>query len=164
VSSAELGTAGGPALRFRRAGEADLPRIMAIEAAGFRHPWSEQLLRNELAHSWSVMLAALEDQPGPERLLGYIVFWLVHDEIHVLNVATAPEARRRGVGRALMEQAAAHGASHACRLVTLEVRRSNVAALALYQALGFRQVGVRPGYYAEEREDAIVMTLALDPR
>lgn len=153
-----------PALRFRRVGEADLPRIMEIEAAGFLHPWSEQMLRTELAHAWSVVLAAVDGAPGPERLLGYVIFWLVHDEVHVLNVATAPEARRRGVGRALMEQAAEHGRRRACRLVTLEVRRSNAAAQALYRAMGFRQVGVRPGYYAEEGEDAIVMTLDLDPR
>jgi ribosomal-protein-alanine N-acetyltransferase len=138
---------------------------MEIEAAGFRHPWSEGQLRAELGHAWSVVLAAVEREPGgPERMVGYIVYWLVHDEVHVLNVATAPEARRRGVGRSLMEAAAAHGRRSGCRLVTLEVRRSNAPAQALYRALGFRQVGVRPRYYAEEGEDAIVMTAPLDPR
>ena len=78
-------------------------------------------------------------------------------------MATAPEARRQGVGRSLLALAAEHGRRRACRLVTLEVRRSNQAALALYGALGYRQVGVRPRYYAEENEDAIVMTLELDP-
>lgn len=151
-------------LRFRRVVEADLPRIMEIEAAGFLHPWSEQMLRSELDHAWSVVLAAAEDAPGPERLVGYVIYWLVHDEVHVLNVATSPEARRRGVGRALMEQASEHGRRRACRLVTLEVRRSNLPAQALYRAMGFRQVGVRPRYYAEEGEDAIIMTLDLDPR
>jgi len=158
----------GDGLRFRRVGEGDLPRIMEIEAAGFLHPWSEQMLRSELAHAWSVVLAAVDDGPGAadraEALLGYVIFWLVHDEVHILNVATAPEARRRGVGRALMEEASAHGRRRACRLVTLEVRRSNAPALGLYRAMGFRQVGVRPGYYAEEKEDAIIMTMELDPR
>jgi len=153
-----------PPLRFRRVGEADLARIMEIEAAGFLHPWSERMLRSELSHAWSVVLGAAEEAPGPERLIGYVIYWLVHDEVHVLNVATAPEARRRGVGRALLEEALAHGRRKACRLVTLEVRRSNAPAQGLYRAMGFRQVGVRPGYYAEEREDAIVMTLDLDPR
>ncbi|HET9552586.1 MAG TPA: ribosomal protein S18-alanine N-acetyltransferase [Anaeromyxobacteraceae bacterium] len=153
-----------PALRYRRIGEADLPRLMEIEAAGFRHPWSEQLLRNELAHAWSVMLAAVEGAGAAERIVGYVIFWLVHDEVHVLNVATAPEARRRGVGRALLSEAHAWGRRKACRLVTLEVRRSNLPALTLYRALGYKQVGVRPNYYTEEGEDAIVMTLDLDPR
>jgi [ribosomal protein S18]-alanine N-acetyltransferase len=157
-------TGSAAALRYRPVGEADLPRLMEIERAGFRHPWSEQLLRNELANAWSVLLAAVEDDGTAERMLGYIIFWVVHDEIHVLNVATAPEARRRGVGRALMAKATEHGRGRACRLVTLEVRRSNAPALGLYRSLGFRQVGVRPRYYAEEDEDAIVMTLDLDPR
>jgi [ribosomal protein S18]-alanine N-acetyltransferase len=150
--------------RHRPVVEADLARLMEIEAAGFRHPWSEQLLRNELANAWSVLLALVEDHPPGEHMLGYVIFWVVHDEIHVLNVATAPEARRRGVGRALMALAAEHGRARACRLVTLEVRRTNLPALGLYRSLGFRQVGVRPRYYAEENEDAIIMTLDLDPR
>ncbi len=153
-----------PALRFRRVEAADLPRVMEIERAGFLHPWSEQQLQHELANAWSFVLAALQDGPGAERMAGYIIVWVVHDELHVLNVATAPEHRRRGVGRALMEEAAALGRSRACRLATLEVRRSNLPAIALYQALGYRLVGVRPRYYAEENEDALLMTLDLvDP-
>ena len=151
---------------FRAIVEADLPRIMEIEAAGFRHPWSEALLRAELGHAWSNLVAALAPpaEGGEARILGYIIFWLVHDEVHVLNVGTAPEARRRGVGRALMDQAVATGRGKGARLSTLEVRRSNAPAIALYLALGYRQVGIRPGYYAEENEDAIVMTLEFDPR
>jgi [ribosomal protein S18]-alanine N-acetyltransferase len=153
----------GAAPRFRPVLEGDLARVMEIEQAGFAHPWSERLLRNELANAWSVLLAAVEGEGPSERMLGYLIFWVVHDEIHVLNVATAPEARRRGIGRALLDQAARHGQGRGCRLVTLEVRRSNAAAIGLYRSLGYRQVGVRPRYYAEENEDAIVMTLDLDP-
>jgi ribosomal-protein-alanine N-acetyltransferase len=135
---------------------------MEIERAGFLHPWSEQQLKNELANAWSVMLAAVEEGPGgAERMAGYVIVWVVHDELHVLNVATAPEDRRRGVGRALMEAAHDLGRARACRLATLEVRRSNAAAIALYKALGYRQVGMRPRYYAEENEDALLMSLDL---
>jgi ribosomal-protein-alanine N-acetyltransferase len=145
--------------------EADLPRIMEIEAAGFLHPWSEPLLRAELGHAWSTLLAAEgDDGQGRVVILGYLISWLVHDEVHVLNVGTAPEARRRGVARALMEEAAAAGRRRGARLATLEVRRSNAPAIALYRSLGYREVGVRPRYYAEESEDAIVMTLEFDPR
>ncbi|MGC3998770.1 MAG: ribosomal protein S18-alanine N-acetyltransferase [Anaeromyxobacter sp.] len=96
-----------------------------------------------------------------EQVLGFIVFWLVHDEVHILNVASAREARRRGIGRALMLEAHEAGRRKSAAISTLEVRRSNLPALALYQSLGYRQVGVRPNYYAEEREDAIVMILDL---
>lgn len=149
-------------LRFRRVVAADLPRLMEIERAGFLHPWSERQLTSELTNAWSTMLAAVEAGPdGAERMAGYIIVWVVHDELHVLNVATAPEQRRRGVGRALMEEAHRLGRSRACRLATLEVRRSNAPAIALYLALGYRQVGMRPRYYAEENEDALLMTLEL---
>jgi ribosomal-protein-alanine N-acetyltransferase len=145
--------------------DVDLPRIMEIEAAGFLHPWSENLLRAELAHPWSSLLAAVViGAGGAERIVGYLISWLVHDEVHILNVGTAPEARRIGVGRALMVEAAEAGRRKGARLSTLEVRRSNLPAIGLYRALGYREVGVRPRYYAEENEDAIVMTLEFDPR
>ena len=149
---------------FRRARREDVDRIVEIEKDGFKHPWSRDLVERELDHSWSEVLLAAEvdapDAPG-ERVLGYIVFWLVHDEVHVLNVATALEARRRGVGRALMEAAEESGRARGARLSTLEVRRSNAPAIALYRAIGYRQVGVRPNYYTEEHEDAIVMVKTL---
>jgi ribosomal-protein-alanine N-acetyltransferase len=148
--------------RFRRMRDGDLARVAEIERDGFRHPWSDDLLRRELAHAWSTILLAVDEEPdGRERVLGFVVFWLVHDEVHVLNIATALEARRRGVGRALMDEAAAQGRARGARIATLEVRRSNVPAIALYRALGYRQVGIRPNYYAEDREDAVVMNLDL---
>jgi ribosomal-protein-alanine N-acetyltransferase len=154
----------GPArpLRFRPATAADVPRLMEIEQAGFRRPWSEALLRRELENAWSSVVVAVEEAAGGERVVGYCISWLVHDEVHVLNIATAPEARRLGVGRALMRQATERGRQRGARLATLEVRRSNEAALALYRSLGYRQVGVRSNYYAEEAEDAIVMLLDLE--
>jgi [ribosomal protein S18]-alanine N-acetyltransferase len=148
-------------LRFRRVRPEDLPRLVEIEKEGFRHPWSRELLERELTHAWSTILLAVEDRGPAEEPIGFIVFWLVHDEVHVLNVVTARQDRRRGVGRALMEEAADAGRKRGAVLATLEVRRSNEAALALYRSLGYRQVGVRPKYYAEEGEDAIVMLLDL---
>jgi ribosomal-protein-alanine N-acetyltransferase len=151
-----------PELALRRARAEDVSRIMEIEKEGFLHPWSRELIERELGHAWSQLLLACEAGPeGEERVLGYIVFWLVHDEVHVLNVATSLEARRRGVGRALMAAAEEAGKARGARVSTLEVRRSNVAALALYRAIGYRQVGIRPNYYAEEQEDAIVMVKTL---
>lgn len=148
-------------LAFRRAGVQDIPRIMEIERGGFRHPWSRELIERELDHAWSRILLADAGAGGAERIVGYIVFWIVHDEVHVLNVATAVEARRRGVGRALMVEAEAEGSARGARLSTLEVRRSNAPAITLYRSLGYEQVGIRPRYYAEENEDAIVMVKPL---
>ncbi len=150
-----------PNVRFRRMRPGDLDRVVEIEKDGFRHPWSRDLLERELSHAWSTSLLATEDAAGGEGVLGFIVFWLVHDEVHVLNIATAIEARRRGIGRALMDAAAEAGRSRGATLATLEVRRSNAPAIALYRDLGYRQVGVRPNYSADEGEDAIVMVLDL---
>jgi ribosomal-protein-alanine N-acetyltransferase len=150
-----------PRYRFRRMAPADLDRVTEIERGVFRHPWSRDLLARELGQAWSHVLLAVEGEGRVERVLGYVVFWLVHDEVHVLNIGTALEARRSGVGRALMEEAHATGRRRGASVSTLEVRRSNAPAIALYRGLGYREVGVRPNYYAEEKEDAIVMVLEL---
>ncbi|MDY7230685.1 ribosomal protein S18-alanine N-acetyltransferase [Hyalangium rubrum] len=138
----------------------DMPAVITLEKASFRNPWSPELLRRELDHDWSTILLVEEPLPnGEKHLLGLAIFWIVQDEVHVLNVATAPEHRRRGVGRAVMDEVLARGRHRRCTLATLEVRRSNEAAIGLYKSLGFRSVGVRPNYYADEKEDAIVMVL-----
>jgi ribosomal-protein-alanine N-acetyltransferase len=138
----------------------DMPAVIALEQAAFRNPWSPELLRRELEHDWSTILLVEEPLPnGGRKLLGLAIFWIVQDEVHVLNVATAPEYRRRGVGRAVMNEVLARGRNRRCTLATLEVRRSNEAAIGLYKSLGFRSVGVRPNYYVDEKEDAIVMVL-----
>jgi [ribosomal protein S18]-alanine N-acetyltransferase len=140
---------------------ADLPKVMEIEQVAFRNPWSQELLRRELGHDWSTILVAEEPGPRGMVLLGFVIFWVVHDELHLLNVATAPEHRRRGVARAVLQAALDGGRQKRCALATLEVRRSNSAALELYRSFGFRPVGIRPNYYVDEGEDAIVMVLDL---
>lgn len=130
---------------------ADLPRVLEIEQVAFRNPWSAELLRRELGHDWSTILVA--EEPGPRgqvTLVGFVIFWIVHDELHVLNVATAPEHRNRGVARRVLEAALDTGRQKRCTLATLEVRRSNAAALGLYRDFGFRPVGIRPNYYVDE--------------
>lgn len=140
----------------------DMPEVMEIERVAFSNPWSPELLRRELTHDWSTILLAEEEvAPGLRRLLGFAIFWVVHDEVHILNVATDPPQRRRGVARAVMNATLERGRQRRCTLATLEVRRSNEAALALYRDMGFRAVGVRPNYYVDEGEDAIVMILDL---
>ncbi len=152
-----------PGLLLRRMTLDDLDSVMEIAREGFTNPWSPELMKREMIHEWSTVLVATSRQePGaPERVLGFLVFWLVHDEVHVLNVAIALSARRKGVGRALMREAAERGRAGKAILATLEVRRSNTPAITLYEELGYRQVGIRVNYYADEGEDAIVMVLDL---
>jgi ribosomal-protein-alanine N-acetyltransferase len=138
----------------------DLPEVLRIERLSQRHAWTEPLFTRELAHDIGRSVVASRGAPPGGPLCGFLVIWLVHDELHILNVATDPTERRQGVGRRLMleaERLAAPGAV----LSTLEVRRSNAPAIALYESLGYEQVGVRPRYYQEDGEDAFVMTKRL---
>lgn len=147
--------------RIRRMTADDLNGVMDIERVAFSNPWSLEMVKKELTQDWSTILLA--EEPGPDgwKVLGFSIFWLVADEIHVLNVATAESQRRRGIGRAVMEATLAYGRAHRCRIASLEVRRGNTAAIGLYKALGFKAVGMRPNYYADDREDAVVMVTDL---
>ena len=155
-----MASAGEDALAFRPMGPQDLARVVEIEQAAFAHPWSRDLLAREMVHDWSTVLLAVEPA-AVGSILGVVVFWMVQDELHVLNVAVAPEARRRGVARALMHEAERRGREQGARIATLEVRRSNAPAVRLYRSLGYAEVGVRPRYYTDEGEDAIVMERTL---
>ena len=142
---------------LRRMRPEDLDEVMRVERLAFAHPWSTELFRRELDHDWSTVLLAEERTAEGIVLLGFVIFWLVHDEVHVLNVAVDPGHRRKGVARALLHACLRAGQAHGAVLATLEVRKTNQAALALYQGMGFRQVGLRPNYYVDEGEDAVVM-------
>jgi ribosomal-protein-alanine N-acetyltransferase len=147
--------------RIRRMTIDDLPGVMDIERVAFSNPWTLEMVKKELTQDWSTVLLAEEPGPNGWTVLGFSIFWLVADEIHVLNVATAQSQRRRGIGRAVMDATLDYGRTHRCRLASLEVRRSNEAAIGLYKALGFKAVGMRPNYYADDREDAVVMVMDL---
>jgi ribosomal-protein-alanine N-acetyltransferase len=142
-----------PPFTIRRMTADDLEKVMAIEQVAFSNPWSLEMVKKELSHDWSTVLLA----ERADEVLGFAIFWLVADELHVLNVATAHAHRRKGVALAVMEAALEVGAAHRCRIATLEVRRGNQAAIALYQRLGFKPVGMRPAYYSDDREDAVLM-------
>lgn len=150
-----------PLLRTRRMTIADLPGVMEIEKEAFTNPWSLEMVKKELTQEWSTVLLLEESTPWGWELRAFAIFWVVADEVHVLNVATHVSSRRKGYGRRLMDEVLATGRSRSCRLATLEVRRSNVAAITLYTALGFRTVGMRPSYYNDNREDAVVMIMDL---
>jgi ribosomal-protein-alanine N-acetyltransferase len=151
----------------------DVDAVVAIERASFPKPWGPEQFLKELQQEWSTLLLAVlaPREPGhPGQLAaagevaGFVHFWVVHDEIHILNVACAPDRRRQGIARALLVETEARGRRAGSAMLTLEVRRSNVAAQALYAGLGYERVGVRKKYYSEEGEDAIVMTRTLRER
>ena len=115
----------------------------------------------ELSRPWARLWAARTAPGAP--LAGCLVTWHVADELHVLNIATLPSLRRRGIARALRDAGLAYASAQRIRIVLLEVRRSNRAAIKLYRGLAFTALGVRVGYYGDNGEDAIEMILALDP-
>jgi ribosomal-protein-alanine N-acetyltransferase len=137
----------------------DIDGIMEIERSAFRWPWAREVFLEELTREWAHVDVLRERRGGAVR--AFANYWLIRDEVHVLNVATHPEARRRGHAGRLLEHVISFARARQCLYVTLEVRRSNQAAIRLYRKHGFRPVGIRPNYYAEDREDAIVMLLEL---
>jgi len=144
---------------IRRASLTDVRSICDIEKLSFPSPWSLWCFLAEYANSQSTILVAGPHRPEPWEVWGYIVFWVVAEEMHILNLAVHPAHRRRGIARALLSAALAQARSQGVTVVSLEVRPSNVAALALYQSFGFQEVGLRPRYYNDNNEDALIYAL-----
>lgn len=144
--------------------EGDLDAVLEIEGQSHPRPWTEAMFRAELGREWARLVVVKEEsEAGQSKVVAYCNYWLVHDEIHLLNIATHEASRRRGLGRELLSHIIAFGQQQSCRYVTLEVRKSNMAAQALYQGAGFQAVGLRPRYYADNKEDAVIMLLDLSP-
>ncbi len=145
------------ALTIRDASREDLARLEEMEAQCFSLPWTKAQLESQLPDEQHVFLTAEEDG----RVLGYVGMMTVLDEGYISNVATAPEARRRGIGRALIAELMLR--AQACKLsfVTLEVREHNEPAIRLYEGFGFQPVGLRKNYYDSPRENALLMTCYL---
>jgi [ribosomal protein S18]-alanine N-acetyltransferase len=144
---------------------ADVEAVTAIEGAA---RITEGQLREELGRPWARLWVAKEKAgasgSGEEKreVVAFLIAWHVADELHILNIATRVDRRRRGIGKALMREAVAFAKLNRVRHVLLEVRRSNRVAIALYRALRFFAMGVRARYYPDQ-EDAVEMVLLLDP-
>jgi [ribosomal protein S18]-alanine N-acetyltransferase len=141
-------------MQLRRLELGDLDAIERIERVSYPTPWSRSMFATELAKPSSLSLGAVDDAKG---LVGYLVLSRYVDAWHVMNVAVAPEWRRQGVATALLRRLLDDTRHDAQRGYTLEVRVSNVGAIALYERFGFRTKGVRRGYYTDNREDALIM-------
>jgi len=133
----------------------DLERVHAIERASFFPTWPDDAYRTELTSNKlaTYVVARLEDV-----VIGFAGIWLMVDEAHVTTFAVDPAWRRRGVGERLLLELLDVSVARRAREATLEVRLSNVAARRLYEKYGFRPVGLRPRYYSDNGEDALIMT------
>jgi ribosomal-protein-alanine N-acetyltransferase len=131
----------------------DVPQVLEIERASYPTPWPRQLFLDELARPGTecLVMAAKDD------VRGYLVAGTYAEVWHVLNVCVSSAYRGRGYARALLDELFARGEGHAHRGFTLEVRVSNTAAIQLYKETGFIDYGVRPGYYSDNGEDALIM-------
>ena len=142
-------------MTIRRMTLADVPAVHAIEVATFAMPWSLESLQNEMERNACARYLIAEDESG--ALIAYAGAWIVFDEAHVTNVAVAQAMRGRGIGRAILAALMQYAANMGAQVLTLEVRKSNAVALALYQSMGFSQLGVRKRYYEDNGEDALLL-------
>jgi len=142
-------------VELRRLELRDLAAIETIERASYPTPWSRSMFASELAKPTSLSLGAFD--PETKELVGYLIISRYVDAWHVMNVAVAETHRRRGIARTLLARLFEVTSTDERRGYTLEVRVSNLAAIRLYEGLGFHARGVRRGYYTDNREDAVIM-------
>ena len=153
----------GGALGVRQATLTDLDRIAEIERASFADPWSRDALATAMGLAHIRFLVAEEGGGAGSRLVGYVVALVMGDEGEIADLAVDPSVRRGGVGRLLLARVEEEMARCGVRLVYLEVRESNRAAIGLYHGQGFEEVGRRRGYYRHPVEDALVLRREIEP-
>jgi ribosomal-protein-alanine N-acetyltransferase len=139
----------------------DVEAVYAIDRLSFALPWTERSYRFEISENpnTSAWVAEATLPDGSQRVVGMIVTWLIIDEAHVGTIAIHPDYRQLGIGRRLLATCLLATAKKGALQSLLEVRRSNLSAQKLYERFGFKQVGVRPRYYRDNNEDALLLTL-----
>ena len=142
------------ALEIVGVGADAIDALMAIDAESFLRPWTRAMYEAAFANAVT-RVHVLRLSGGPA--VAYCSAWLLPGELHINNVAVIPAWRRQGLGRQLLRAVLASAEAEGAARATLEVRQSNVAALRLYEGLGFKAIAVRPDYYLEPVEDALVL-------
>ena len=137
-----------------------LEELEKLERLCFSRPWSRKMLAEELENQCAAFLVAQDGDTG--KVVGYAGLLVVADEGYITNVAVFPEYRRRGVAAQLLSVFENFARGNHLAFLTLEVRAGNAPAIALYEKLGFREVGRRKNYYRAEHEDALLMTVEFD--
>ncbi len=140
--------------------EADLDRVMAIEKRSFIAPWTKRLFRETISFPLSFNLVIRKKVDN--EVVGYANFYVIGDEVQVLNIAIDPEARKKGYAARLLGYAIGVLSADKAKEFFLEVRTSNADAIRLYQGFGFEKIGIRKKYYTETNEDALVMRLKVE--
>ncbi len=146
-----------PDVTFRKMKDKDLVEVVEIEKETFTDPWSYDAFNGDLANDLSWPLTALVNNV----VVGYCALYIVAGELQIGNFAVAPKFKRQGIGRKMMDEVIRVAREHECAYIYLEVRESNLAAIALYVSFGFVNVGRRVGYYRNPRESAILMAKEL---
>ena len=135
--------------------ESDVDAIVALEAESFTNPWTRETLLWELRNSDVTHIYVLRMEDGAPT--AFCVCWMIFDELHINTIAVAPAHRRRGLATTLLRHVLGDAAARGVTRATLEVRASNVAALQLYERLGFRVTATRARYYTQPEEDALIL-------
>lgn len=139
---------------IRRMTESDVPRILEIERECFPMPWTESMFICQLKLEEVSTNLVFEDDDG---IQGYVIAWTGYEEIHILSIGVDPPGRGKGIAEALLAASIDENRANGCLKVILEVREGNARARRFYEKQGFRQIGLRKGYYAETGEDALVL-------
>ena len=142
-------------LIIRKAEAKDVLAIEEIEKQCFTVPWSYESLYQDIVEN--KLAFYIVDELAAGQICGYVGIWKIFDEGHITNVAVAPEYRRKHIARAMLEALMEVTAEAGIERYTLEVRAGNEPAIRLYEGLGFTSEGIRPGYYEDNGEDAIIM-------
>ncbi len=145
-------------MRLRRMRTADLPQVLAIENANYKFPWCQEVFEDCLRVNYSCWVCEESD-----KVLGFSILSIAVGEAHILNINVDPAEQGQGIGRMMLENLIAVARSKDAETVFLEVRPSNSVAIALYESMGFNEIGLRKGYYPAEhgREDALMLALEL---
>ncbi|MBM4261144.1 MAG: ribosomal-protein-alanine N-acetyltransferase [Deltaproteobacteria bacterium] len=136
----------------------DINEVMAIERTAYRYPWSEKFFLQEIGVQCA--RSVLAEING--KIVGYVLYWVLPDEVDIHNIAVHREFRCVGIGRRLLDHAVRAARERDSLRVTLEVRKSNSVAQKLYLSQGFVFTGERRGYYSDDGEDALLMSLNLN--
>jgi len=145
----------GITLKMRPMRREDIEQVYQLERTIFPSPWSRSSFEAELLHDYSICLIISNDN----TVVAYTVFWIIEDEIHIANLAVKETFRKVGIASWIIDIIFSIAEVNNTNVMHLEVRKSNIKAINLYQKFGFKIVGIRKNYYETEKEDAILMSL-----